>query len=262
MTKPRVKKRSIKKMTKSKDLSRAILLIRWSHGNDVREISEAVAAFRADKQIAIYDATDSDDLLDIIQNWLSAKKSQVLFIGAHGNREGLKPTPNDYPTLTWERLAQTLETASAPLWVCFGSCNSAYVASSWATLKNTFPVSVFFGFRSDKTTEDEVGNVLLQLLEVTGVYTAGSEKTREKRQEITTLEEDFRPFQSISNRLVIYKRNLSSGVYEMLRGSPLELDNSDAAVLSLSTKEILDEAIVDDLLGEEIDDGEPDRDLS
>lgn len=62
MAKPRPKKQSTKKATEvaaATDLSRAILLVRWSRGNDVLEIGTAVAAFKADTQIATYDAKDS-----------------------------------------------------------------------------------------------------------------------------------------------------------------------------------------------------------
>ena len=102
-------------------LSVAVLLIRWSTGHDVAEIELAQRAFRADLQIATNNAKDSTDLLETVAAWLAAGKAQILYIGSHGNPEGLKPSPNSKVTLTWSRLAQVLRAAKSLIWVCLGA---------------------------------------------------------------------------------------------------------------------------------------------
>ena len=66
------KRRNHKKLkpdTKSRswpsDLTRSVLLIRWSTGEDVQEIDLALRAFRADLQIAAHNARDSEDVIAI-----------------------------------------------------------------------------------------------------------------------------------------------------------------------------------------------------
>jgi hypothetical protein len=45
------------------DFAKAVLLIRWSDGLDVSEPKQVQSAFRADEQILLYNARDSDDVI-------------------------------------------------------------------------------------------------------------------------------------------------------------------------------------------------------
>jgi hypothetical protein len=123
----------------------------------------------------------------------------------------------------------------------------------------TFPVSVLVGFGSDETTEEEVGDVLLCMLKVTGLYTAGSISNREERKEITTFEEDLGLLRSNGPHLLIYRRNLTSGVYEIERDCPQDPKDSDGSISHPGSEQFLSETI-EDFLGEEIDSEEPDND--
>ena len=191
-----------------------MLLIRWSIGNDVQEIGFALHAFKADSQIAAYNAHDSEDAIGIIEQWLNASKPQLLYIGSHGNSKGLKPTRREYPELTWSRLAAALQKSTQKFWVCIGACDSAFAAHAWAKQQDDFPVSVLIGFQSDRTNEEEVENSLLNVLEVTGFYSAGSPGNRQARESITTIGDDTGSLQSISNRVIVLRRNAESGEYE------------------------------------------------
>ena len=132
-----------KKEGSSSNLSAAaVLLVRWSTGRDVQEVNTAVRAFSADEQIAHHDAKDSSDLLAAIESWISTGTAQVLFIGAHGTSEGLKPSPKSKETLKWKRLAGVLSMAPNPIWVCLAACNSAFAISAWAKQSKGFPVSI------------------------------------------------------------------------------------------------------------------------
>jgi hypothetical protein len=188
------------------DLCRAVLLIRWSDGPDIAEIKHARLAFRADGQIATHDARDSTDLLDTVTAWLEAGGAQVLYIGAHGTPEGLTPARESAVVLTWRRLASVLSKAHQPIWICLGACDSSFAAQAWGKEGSDFSVSVLLGFNTAETTEDEVEDVLLKLLEVTGVYSSGSEENRVTRERITTLEEDLPELKAASTRLVVYRR--------------------------------------------------------
>jgi len=215
--------KKVKRDTASKswpsDLSRSVLLVRWSTGEDVQEVDFALRAFRADLQIAAHNARDSEDLIDTIQKWLSTGISQLLYIGSHGNSEGLKPTTKEYPVLSWNRLAAALQKAPTHLWVCLGACDSASAAAAWELGSKDFPVSVLIGFRSDRTNENEVGDSLLELLKVSGFYSAGSLETRAELGSITTIEEDVATLESLSDRIVVLRRALDSGKYEVVHAS-------------------------------------------
>jgi hypothetical protein len=69
-----------------------------------------------------------------------------------------------------------------------------------------FSVSVLLGFNTDETTDDELDDVLLKLLEVTGVYSSGSEEHRVTKERITTLGEDLSELKVASAHLVVYRR--------------------------------------------------------
>jgi len=237
------------------DLSRSVLLIRWSTGRDVQEIDLALRAFSADLQIAAHNACDSEDVVNTIETWLSTSRPQLLYIGSHGNSEGLKPTKKRYPTLSWNRLAAALRKASPPLWVCLGACDSASAAAAWEKQGDDFPVSVLIGFRSDRTEEDEVGDSLLKLLEVSGFYSAGSLEIRAELESITTIEFDTASLESLSDRIVVFRRALDSGKYEVVDASPEEPNDSEKQATEESPEELLDDWL------EDAEEGEPDPDL-
>jgi hypothetical protein len=172
-------------------------------------------------------------------------------LGAHGAPDGLKPNKSTTVTLTWNRLAATLGSATAPLWVCLGACDSEFAASAWAKEPIDFPVSILFGFKSSETSEEEIEDILLKLLDVSGVYTAGSVEVREEREEITTIEEDVKVLQPLSDRLVIYRRDRCSALYEVV---PEASPESDSSGLDVSGLEIRSDAI-EDFLGDDADEG-------
>ncbi|MBB6144301.1 hypothetical protein HNQ77_002253 [Silvibacterium bohemicum] len=237
------------------DLSRSVLLIRWSTLKDVQEIDLALRAFRADSQIAAHDARDSDDVIDTIKAWLSIGKSQLLYIGSHGNSEGLKPTTKTYPELTWNRLAGALRKAPERLWVCLGACDSASAAAAWERQNDDFPASVLIAFRSNRTEEAEVGDSLLKLLELSGFYSAGSLETRAELESITTIEEDITSLKPLSDRIVVFKRALDSGKYEIVDASHEEPNVAEEQTSEEESLELLDDWI------EDLEEGEPDPDL-
>lgn len=202
------------------DLCRAVLLIRWSDGRDIAEIKHARWAFRADGQIATLDAKDSTDVLDTVKAWVEGGCAQVLYIGAHGTPKGLTPARNSPVVLTWRRLALVLSEARQPIWVCLGACDSSFAAQAWQKEGSDFSVSVLLGFNTDETIEDELDEVLLKLLEVTGVYSSGSEEHRVTRERITTLEEDLCELKAASARLVVYRRMPGSTEYVEVAETP------------------------------------------
>jgi hypothetical protein len=202
------------------ELHRAVLLIRWSDGRDIAEIKHAGWAFRADDQIATHDAKDSTDVLDTVKAWVEGGRAQVLYIGAHGTPKGLTPARNSPVVLTWRRLASVLSKARQPIWVCLGACDSSFAAQAWEKEDFDFSVSVLFGFNTDETAEDELDEVLLKLLEVTGVYSSGSEEHRLTRERITTLEEDLSELKAASARLVVYRRMPGSTEYVEVTEAP------------------------------------------
>jgi hypothetical protein len=142
-----------------------------------------------------------------------------MYIGSHGNSEGLKPSRNSKVTLTWSRLAQVLGAAKSPIWVCLGACESTFAAAAWSKYGPDFPVSTLLGFETDNTTEDEVGDVLLKLLEVTGFYGSGSKEIRIEREEITTIEQDLSFLKESSSRLLVYRRMPETGGYSTVSDS-------------------------------------------
>lgn len=237
------------------DLSRSVLLIRWCTGDDVQEIDLALRAFRADFQIAAHNARDSEDVIDTIETWLNTGRSQLLYIGSHGNSEGLKPTKKRYPELNWNRLAAALQKAPPHLWVCLGACDSASAAAAWEKQSDDFPVSALIGFRSDRTEEDEVGDSLLKLLEVSGFYSAGSLETRAGLESITTIEDDIASLESLSDRIVVFRRALDSGKYEVVDASREEPNDSEKQATEDAPEELLDDWL------EDPEEGVPDPDL-
>ena len=239
----------------SGDLSRSVLLIRWSTGEDVQEIDIALRAFRADLQIAAHNARDSEDLIDTIQTWLSTGRSQLLYIGSHGNSEGLKPAKKKFPELSWNRLAAALQKAPPHLWVCLGACDSASAAAAWEKESKDFPVSVLIGFRSDRTRENEVGDSLLELLKASGFYSAGPLETRAELGSITAIEEDVASLESLSDRIVVFRRALDSGKYEVVDASREAPNDSEKQATEEAPEELLDDWL------EDPEEGEHDPDL-
>ena len=73
---------------KNSGFGKAVLLIRWSSSSDVKEVRQAQEAFRADTEIHVWEASDSEDLLDATQRWAMSGRAQVLYIGAHGLGKG------------------------------------------------------------------------------------------------------------------------------------------------------------------------------
>jgi hypothetical protein len=237
-TKKKRAARILSSEARTPDLFGAVLLIRWSTGSDVKEVARVLNAFPADQQIASFDAKDSEELIGTIQSWLGSGKAQVLYIGSHGNSEGLKPTPGRYPALTWSRLAATLQMSSTPIWVCLGACESACAAEAWQAQPKSFPVSRLLGFESDKTSESDVEDVLLRLMEVSGAYTPGSAEIRAERERITSLEQDISALLADSKQLVVFAREAATGRYERVVESPMEEDDGEEELMATSTEDL------------------------
>ena len=169
---------------------------------------------------------------------------------------GLKPTEEEeYPELSWNRLAAALRKAPPNLWVCLGACDSASAAVAWEKQSKDFPVSVLIGFRSDRTEEDEVEDSLLKLLEVSGFYSAGSLETRAGLGSITTIEDDIASLESLSDRIVMFRRALDSDKYEVVDASREAPNDSEKQVTEEAPEELLDDWL------EDPEEGEPDPDL-
>jgi hypothetical protein len=187
------------------DFAKAVLLIRWSDGLDVSEPKQVQSAFRADEQILLYNARDSDDVIAAVNAWIKAGSAQVLYIGAHGEEKGLMPAEHSPAVLSWNRLGAALSHPGVEsIWVALGACDSAHAAAAWCQLKK-LSVSVLFSFLSTVTEEDELYSFLLKLVDVTGLFGPGSKENR-LSHDLTFLEDDIAPLTECSARLRIFRK--------------------------------------------------------
>ena len=128
---------------------RPVLLIGWGR-EGVKDIAAARNEFPCDEGMDCVDAwgADSTDVLDLIEDWLKDNpNAQFLYIGSHGNREGLtpvgKPKLGD-PKIRWAKLAAALSKAKKPITLWLGACSSALAAGAWE--EDPPPVNLIAGF--------------------------------------------------------------------------------------------------------------------
>jgi hypothetical protein len=189
----------------SVDFAKAVLLMRWSDGLDVSEPKLVQSAFRADEQIILYNAHDSDDVIAAVNSWIEAGFAQVLYIGAHGEEKGLMPAEHSPTILSWNRLGAALSHRGIQsIQVALGACDSAHAAAAWGQLKQ-LSASVLFSFLSTVTEEDELYSFLLKLVDVTGLFGPGSKENR-LSHDLTFLEDDIAPLTECSARLRIFRK--------------------------------------------------------
>jgi len=194
-----------KKSRKSKHKA-PVLLIGWGR-EGVKDVAYACEEFPFDRGLDCIDAqgASNDDVLRAIENWLEANpNAQFLYIGCHGDEDGLSPIVGaDRLTqlITWPALGKVLSKARARITVWLGACSSSFAATNWNSNANLL-VNPIVGFSEDTNTK-ELKQVLKELIKRTGVET---QELSGKVGDLGLLDEDLAELQQRYDKITMHYR--------------------------------------------------------
>jgi hypothetical protein len=144
-----------------------IMLLQWLQAGEHKETKAAIAKFSGDVNIMYADVQTKAQAIDAIAKWLAGNRTaQFLFIGTHGDEDGLGPTAVD--GLDWSELKTLLLQAVRPMALWLGACHSSFAAKAWSPITGRLPVEYIVGF-PNAIEPDDVEKVLLELIKMTGV---------------------------------------------------------------------------------------------
>lgn len=144
-----------------------ILLLQWLEPGEHKETKAAMAKFGGNVKIMYADVQTKADAIAAIEKWLTGNpNAQFLFIGTHGDDDGLGPTTAD--GLDWPELKALLLRAVRPVALWLGACHSSFAAKAWSPIIARLPVEYIVGF-PDSILPKDVEKVLLMLLDMTSI---------------------------------------------------------------------------------------------
>jgi hypothetical protein len=102
-----------------------------------------------------------------IERWLeSSSNAQFLFIGTHGDKDGLGRNAEN--RIDWPELWTVLKKAIRPIALWLGACHSGCAATAWSPVIGYTPVEYIIGFPVVINAE-EIEKVLHELLKMTRI---------------------------------------------------------------------------------------------
>jgi hypothetical protein len=144
-----------------------ILLLQWLDTPEYKETKTALAAFGQEVKIMHADVRTKADAIAAIERWLNGNpNAQFLFIGTHGDEDGIGPTVQN--GVNWPELWTVLKKAARSIALWLGACHSACAAKAWSPIKGAAPVDYVVGFPV-AIDAGEIEAVLHQLLKMTGM---------------------------------------------------------------------------------------------
>jgi hypothetical protein len=151
----------------NKTTNAPILLLQWLDTEEYKETESALRAFSGEVRIQHADVGTRTEAIGAIKSWLHGNpNAQFLFIGTHGDDEGLGPTVEN--GLDWSELWSVLKNAVRPVALWLGACHSASAARAWSPVRGYAPVTYIVGFPV-KIEAAEIEKVLHQLIRMTGI---------------------------------------------------------------------------------------------
>jgi len=144
-----------------------ILLLQWVDAKEYKETHAALKAFSKEVKIMHADVQTKAEAIAAVEKWLcNNANAQFLFIGTHGDDDGLGPTVEN--GVTWEELRSVLKKAAGSIALWLGACHSACAAKAWSPIEGYARVDYIVGFPV-AIKASEIKKVLLQLLKMTGM---------------------------------------------------------------------------------------------
>ncbi|MBZ5700449.1 MAG: hypothetical protein LAN84_01230 [Acidobacteriia bacterium] len=151
----------------NKTTNAPILLLQWLDTAEYKETKSALRAFGRKVKILHADVRTKLEAIAAIERWLQGNpNAQFLFIGTHGDEDGLGPTVQN--GIHWSELWSVLKKAVRPVALWLGACNSACAAKAWSPVQGHAPVDYIVGFPV-AIKADEIEKVLHELLKMTGI---------------------------------------------------------------------------------------------
>jgi hypothetical protein len=156
-------------ITPESSVDHEILVVRWISDDDKHD---EIAAIRSDvgqdKKRRMVRAHYKKEIGEAVTSWLTSPSARILYIGAHGNSNGLVDRENgSLELLTWKELGESL--ASVPsafshlVTLVLGGCSSSSAISVWMKEGLRLPVSHVVCIEDDAFSEDVV-SMIVQLL--------------------------------------------------------------------------------------------------
>lgn len=144
-----------------------ILLLQWLGTEEYKETESALRAFAGEVKIQHADVGTKTEAIAAIDSWLHGNpNAQFLFIGTHGDEDGLGPTVQN--GVDWSELWSVLKNAVRPVALWLGACHSACAAKAWSPVQGYAPVNYIVGFPV-RIKPAEIEKVLHKLLKMTGI---------------------------------------------------------------------------------------------
>lgn len=144
-----------------------ILLLQWLDTPEYKETNSALRAFGSEVKILHADVRTKLEAIAAIESWLQGNpNAQFLFIGTHGDEDGIGPTVQN--GVDWSELWSVLKKAVRPVALWLGACHSACAARAWSPVQGHAPVDYIVGFPI-AIKADEIEKVLHELLKMTGI---------------------------------------------------------------------------------------------
>ena len=135
--------------------------------SDAREAEPVYQSLKSDLDITYRDVNNREAALAAITEWLADNpNAQFLFIGAHGDKDGLGDTVAG--GVDWPELGTLLRSNRPCVALWLGACESSGAALGWSPVKEPIPASYIVGF-PDKVLPMNIQPVLRQLVKMAGM---------------------------------------------------------------------------------------------
>jgi hypothetical protein len=140
-----------------------VMLLQWLNPGEHEETRSMLAEFAASVDIAHEDVKDPTEARSAIQRWLDGNNNaQFLFIGTHGDEDGLGPTVAN--GVEWGDFRDWMS-AEKPVVLWLGACKSSAAASGLSPVPSgPLRIEAIFGFSED-VYPPEIETVLKYLLD-------------------------------------------------------------------------------------------------